>query len=356
MVKTKNSKKIAVLSILVLLCAFISIEFVAQVKKSTTEERKKLEISNFLKAADFNGSILVASHGKIILSEGFGMADKEKNISCTNQTRFMIGSITKQFTSMAIMQLEEKGLLNVDDNIEKYIPGFPHGKEITIHQLLSHTSGLPRDVAADIKFDIPPTSIQEALSVVESKGIKLLAKPGEIYSYSNTGYEILGLIIQKVSGETYEEYVQKNIFNPLGMKNSGFGYNRNTNAKLASSYSVSGDLITKDSYIDCSIWPYAAGEIYSTVEDLYKWDRVLYTEKLVSKKTLNKIFTPVKSNYGYGWEIITPGLKGSNNHDGQAFGFISSEIRLGNKDAYCIILSNIEKPISSISSILISKL
>jgi CubicO group peptidase (beta-lactamase class C family) len=178
---------------------------------------------------------------------------------------------------------------------------------------------------------------------VVSKGFNLLSPPGKAFNYSNTGYELLGLIIEKVSGKTYEDYVQKNIFDKLEMVNSGFGYNRNINAKLAKSYDTSGGLITKDAYIDSSLWPFSAGEICSTIGDLYKWDRALYTEKLVSKKTLNKIFTPVLNYYGYGWNISTPGYMGDNWHDGSVFGFTSTEKRIGIKDTYYIILSNKEK-------------
>lgn len=342
--KNFSFKKGALIIALVTLCAIIFVSCILHTKKLTKKEQNiSLNLDNDMTMATkdgFDGSVLVASKGKILLSKGYGMADRENKVLCTEQTRFMIGSLTKQFTSMAIMQLEEKGLLSVNDNVERYIPSFPYGKEITIHQLLSHTSGLRRDLGTDIKFDVPPSSIQEALNLVVKKGFTLISPPGETFNYSNTGYELLGLIIEKVSGKTYEEYVQKNIFKPLGMVNSGFGYNRNTNVKLAKGYDASEKPVIKEAYVDYSIWPFSAGEIYSTIGDLYKWDKALYTEKLASIKTLNKIFTPVLNHYGYGWGIVTPGYKGSNGHEGSVYGFTSDEMRQGENDSFYIILSN----------------
>ena len=357
--KDHSVRKVALGAVLIALFAITLPGCVAQTKKpilqikkltqvqkkeiKLEEKNKILAIKNFMKVAaknGFSGGVLVALKGKVILSRGYGMADKEEKIPCTEKTRFMIASLTKQFTSMAIMQLEEKGLLSVKDKVEKYLPGFPRGKEITIHQLLSHTSGLPSNMITNIKFKVVPSSVLEALSVVEGKGIKFVAPPGKKFSYSNMGYEILGIIIQKVTGKTYEDYVEKNIFSPLGMVNSGFGYNRKTNTKLAKSYTAKGILITKNPYIKCSIVPFSAAEIYTTVEDLYKWNRALYTEKLVSKETLTKIFTPVLSGYGYGWMIKTPGRTGINGHSGNIFGFYTIELRIGKTDSFYVIFSN----------------
>ena len=335
-------KSYALFTVLIIICLIIFGSFIVNTKKLTKEEQNiSLKLDNHMEMAakndGFNGSVLVASKGKVLLAKGYGLADRENKVLCTEQTRFMIGSLTKQFTSMAIMQLEEKGLLSVNDNVKKYIPSFPYGEKITIHQLLSHISGLPRDFSLDVQ----PSSTKDALKMLINKGFELSFTPGEVFNYSNAGYQLLGLVIEKASGKTYEEYVQENIFNPLSMVNSGFGYDRNTNTKLAKSYETSGELITKDAHIDwVSIAMFSAGEIYSTIGDLYKWDRALYTEKLVSVKTLDKIFTPVINDYGYGWHIITPGHKGENWHDGLVFGFTSQELRVSKSDTYYLILSD----------------
>lgn len=304
---------------------------------------KKLndDIDKFASELKFNGSIFVAKKGDVLLSKAYGMSNKEEQILNTTQTKFIIASITKQFTALSIMQLEERGLLNVNDKIDKYISDFPHGKEITIHQLLSHTSGLPREVQNQIKFDSTPQTLEEALNMLKGKDIDLLCTPGEYFNYSNSGYILLGYIIEKVSGKTYSDYLQQNIFSPLKMDNTGFGYNRKENKELAVSYTnLLAERVTPNDFYDYSIFPFSAGGMYSTVEDLYKWDRALYTEKLVSKKTLNKIYTPVKDNYGYGVGVSKVENKTTYSHDGNLFGFLSRIIRQVDNDVFIVVLSN----------------
>ena len=303
---------------------------------------KKLndDVDLYAKALKFNGSILAVKNGNVMVSKAFGMANEEQKLPNTTKTKFMVGSITKQFTALSIMQLQEKGLLNVNDKIDKYIPGFPHGKEITIRQLLSHTSGLPRDTN-EIKFDSIPSTFQEGLNMLKGKDIKLLCIPGEAYNYSNAGYLLLGYIVEKVSGETYSAYLNKHIFKPLKMDNSGCGYNRKENTNLAVGYTIAFTIsATPKDFYDLSLSGFSAGGIYSTVDDLYKWDRALYTEKLVTKKTLNEIYTPVKSNYGYGWFISKVSNKTTYYHTGSILGFHSEIIRQVDNDIFIVVLSN----------------
>jgi CubicO group peptidase (beta-lactamase class C family) len=304
---------------------------------------KKLnnDIDKYASELKFNGCIFVAQKGEVLLSKAYGMSNKEQQISNTTQTKFLIASITKQFTALSIMQLEERGLLNVNDKIDKYISGFPHGNEITIHQLLSHTSGLPRDIQNEIKFDSNPSTLEEALNMIKGKNLDLLCTPGEYFNYSNSGYILLGYIIEKVSGKTYSDYLEQNIFKPLKMDNSGFGYNRKENKKLAVGYTnLLAERVTPKDFYDFYIFPFSAGGIYSTVEDLYKWDRALYTEKLVSKKTLDKIYTPVKDNYGYGVGVSKVENKTTYSHDGNLLGFVSRITRQVDNDVFIVVLSN----------------
>jgi len=311
-------------------------------KVSAFSEKESTEyIDKYANSIKFNGSIFIAQKGKVLLSKAYGMSNKEAKIPNTTQTKFLIGSITKQFTALSIMQLEEKGLLDVNDKIDKYIIGFPHGKEITIHQLLSHTSGLPRDIQAEIKLDSMPKTLEEALNMIKGKNIDLVCSPGEKFNYSNSGYILLGYIIEKVSGKTYSDYLQENIFTPLKMDNSGFGYNRKENKELAVGYTNHlAKQETPNDFYDFSVAPFSGGGIYSTAEDLYKWDRALYTKQLVSKKTLNTIYTPVKSNYGYGWLISKDINNTTYHHNGNVLGFSSQIIRQVDKDVLIVVLSN----------------
>jgi CubicO group peptidase (beta-lactamase class C family) len=352
----KNFKRtlLTYISIVVSLIILSGCSSVPTVKEKKNEEETIAAIKKYMTTYQdsdyFSGSVLVARNGQILLNEGYGLCDKENNIKSTSQTKYMIGSLTKQFTAMAIMQLEEKKKLKVTDTIDKYIPGFPHGNEITIHQLLSHTSGLPREIQQTLNINTVPKTLDEALNLIKNKELSLLSEPGTTFNYSNTGYILLGYIIEKVTGSKYSDYLEKNIFKPLNMTNTGFGYDKNTNKDLAVSYSTMGKNITADSYIDntsanyidMSIWPFSAGAIYSTVEDLYKWDRALYTTKLAKKKTIEKLFIPVKSNYGYGWGIQSTSPKRIYSHNALLAGFNSKIMRLVDDDTAIIILSNID--------------
>jgi CubicO group peptidase (beta-lactamase class C family) len=331
---------VAVALVLIVSTSLIVIKNNQKSKTNAFEKKINEAVDKSASAIKFNGSILVSKNGKVLLSKAYGMSNKEENSPNTTQTKFMIGSITKQFTALSIMQLEEKGLLSVNDKIDKYVSGFPHGKEITIHQLLSHTSGLPRDIETEIKFDSMPKTLEEALNMIKGKNIELLCTPGEKFNYSNSGYVLLGYIIEKVARKTYSDYLQENIFTPLKMDNSGVGYNRKENKELAIGYPIAKQETSFDSY-DISLWN-SAGGIYSTVDDLYKWDRALYTEELISKKTLNTIYTPVKNNYGYGWFISRDENNTTYSHEGSAFGFVSEITRQVDNDVFIVVLSNEE--------------
>lgn len=317
----------------------------------TNKDTSKLEmlssdIDKLASSLYLNGSILVAKDGQIVLSKAYGIANVEEQTPNTTDTKFLIGSITKQFTAMCIMQLQEKGLLSVEDRLDKYIPSFPHSKEITLHQLLSHTSGLPRDIFVDdlvsqYNIKTEPKDLEEAVNMFNGKEMNLLFPPSENWSYSNVAYIILGYIVEKVSGETYENYLNEKIFTPLKMSNTGFGYNRKKKPKLALGYaSGMSSSVTPEEFYDFSIVPFSAGAIYSTTEDLYKWDQALYTEKLVKKETLEKIYTSVMNSYGYGWLINTSDNHMIYSHGGSIAGFRSNLIRQVDKNLFIVILSN----------------
>ncbi|MFH7028713.1 MAG: serine hydrolase domain-containing protein [Heteroscytonema crispum UTEX LB 1556] len=284
------------------------------------------KIDNYLNAHvkinKFIGSVFIAQKGKILADKGYGMANYELDIPNTPQTIFRLGSITKQFTAMAIVQLQEKGLLNVNDPIIKYIPDYPPetGKQITIHHLLTHTSGIPNFTGFPdyLETMMLPSPVEKTIARFKDKPLEF--QPGEKFNYSNSGYILLGYIVEKVSGKTYETYLHENIFQPIGMKNTGYDHHSTILKNRASGYSLGNDGLINTAYIDMSM-PYAAGALYSTVEDLYLWDRALYTEKLVSKTSLNKMFTPFKEDYGYGWFITKAFNHNLVTHNGRINGF-----------------------------------
>lgn len=290
----------------------------------------------------FTGSVLVAVDGNIVLKKGYGMADYEKQIPNTPETAFKIGSVTKQFTSMAIMMLEEKGLLSVNDPIEKYISGIKNGDKITIHNLLSMTSGIG-DYVPDEWFNCDRSyTMEELISKIKEKSINF--EPGAKYAYSNSNYVILGYIIEKVSGMRYGEFLKQNIFDPLDMKNTAYEDKEGLLKNKAKGYVNVADISKKDAVLATNMdmsYAFSAGGIYSTVEDLYKWDQALYTEKLVKKATLDKMFTPNLNDYGYGWDIFTT-YKNSVAHDGRVKGFTSNIYRFMDTKTTIIILMNEE--------------
>ncbi|MBN1224029.1 MAG: serine hydrolase [Candidatus Aminicenantes bacterium] len=310
----------------------------------------------FVKLGTFSGSILVAQKGKVLVRKGYGSANYEYDIPNTPKTKFRIGSMTKQFTAMAVMQLQEQGKLRVRDSISEYIDDIPDSwKNVTIHQLLTHTSGIPLYYAYPeyAEYCRGPMTPRELIETVMDKPLDF--PPGEGCRHSCTGYNILGYIIEKISGMSYAGFLQENIFSPLEMNDSGFDLPSSIVKNRSSGYilNANGELSTAG-YIHMSV-PYAAGALYSTIEDLYKWDRALYSEKLVSRKSLDAIFTPyaedskygLKSggggwSYGYGWILSATNRGAVVHHSGGVNGFTTNIARHVDEDVCIIVLSNRE--------------
>ncbi len=292
----------------------------------------------------FMGSVLVAKGGAVLLEKSYGMADIEWDVPNTPDAKFRLGSITKQFTATAILQLQERGKLSVDDPIAKYVENAPAAwKGITIHHLLTHTSGIPS--YTDFPEFQKPNFMRVPLSPLEivmlSKDKPLDFQPGENWKYDNTGYVLLGYIIEKVTGEKYGDYLQKNVFGPLDMKDSGYDRTETVLRHRAGGYHWDNNRHVNAGFIDMSL-PHAAGSLYSTVRDLYRWDRSLYTEKVLSKKSLDRMFTPVKNDYGYGWVITHAQGRTRIGHGGGINGFSTVIIRYPEADAAVIVLSNVD--------------
>ena len=368
MKKTTLFSIIAILSISLLMgCRAKNNDNVSVTKNDTVSannvESEKLKdvsskvdalFTDFFGADKFSGYVYVTKDDSIILDKGYGKADFEKGLSNTAQTKFDLASLTKQFTAFSIMQLEEKKLLNVNDKIDKYLPQFPHGNEITIHQLLNHTSGLPEHPD---KFDIrkfrPSNKIEaEATKKME---VTLASTPGSSFSYSNTGYILLGYIIEKASGKTLDAYFAENIFNPLDMKNSGFQNENSFIDNLAVGYLSYKKNRADISWTETNIGVVRGSSgLCSTVEDLIKWDKALTNKKLISKESYDKIYTPYENNYGYGWYVYKDSNeKNYYEHYGVGSGYRSYILRNVEANTTFIIVSNFgDVPFGSITSLL----
>lgn len=278
---------------------------------SAQEKAKQIEqlLNKYNEYGQFNGSALVAENGKVIFKKGFGSANMEWNIPNQPDTKFRLGSISKQFTALLIVKLAEEGKLKLDVPISTYLPDYPkeNGDKITTHHLLTHTSGIPNYTNAPNFFkDKSRNPYTPAEFVKTFSSLPLEFKPGEKFNYSNSGYFLLGYIIEKITGKTYEQYLQEIVFTPLKMVNSGYDHSDVILKNRAAGYEKHGKQIVNAAYLDMSI-PYAAGSLYSTVEDLYLWDQALYTNKLLNEKSIESLFKSYisagRAFYGYGWFI-----------------------------------------------------
>jgi CubicO group peptidase (beta-lactamase class C family) len=259
----------------------------------------------YVENRDFNGTVLVAENGKVIFKKGYGMANMEWNIPNTPDTKFRLGSVTKQFTAFLIMQLVDQGKLKVSEKVTTYLPDYPkaNGDKITIHHLLTHTSGIPNYTSFPRFFENDSRDpATPAAFVKRFSDLPLDFEPGTKFSYSNSGYFLLGAIVEKVTGKPYAEVLQTAILTPAQLKDTGYDMPGPIIPKRASAYEKTENQYVNAPYLDMTI-PYSAGSLYSTVEDLYLWDQFLYTDKLLSASSKKALFTPFLSNYAYGWTV-----------------------------------------------------
>ncbi|HEY2392223.1 MAG TPA: serine hydrolase domain-containing protein [Candidatus Angelobacter sp.] len=293
----------------------------------------------------FRGVVLVGIDGRIEFEKGYGNANDEWEVRNTPATKFRIASLTKQFTAACILLLQERGRLNVRDPISKYLSGLPDmWRTITIHQLLTHTSGIPNYTNEAAFARIRRTGATPAEMVALAAAKPLEFTPGTKWAYSNTGYILLGMLIEKASGQTYADFLQSNIFGPLGMTNSGYDRTADILKERASGYELKDGHLVNADFIDMSV-PYAAGGIYSTVEDMYRWNEALAHEgKLLSAGSLKQMFTlyPEAAYQGqhYGYGVVISELKFGKllyYHGGGVDGF-SSSIQRYPKERVCIVV------------------
>jgi CubicO group peptidase (beta-lactamase class C family) len=320
----------------------------AQVSSPPADAVAAARIDEFMNAEvkvnGFTGTVLVARKGVPILSKGYAMANLEWQIPNTPQTKFRLGSITKQFTSMAIMQLQEMGKLKVEDSICQHVSPCPDAwKPITIHHLLTHTSGIPSYTSspAYMRNMMVPKTNEEMIG--SFRDLALEFAPGEQFKYNNSGYFLLGVIAEKLAGKKYEEVIREQILKPLGMSDTGYDFSETILPKRAAGYSRDGVTVRNAPYLDMS-QPFAAGGLYSTVEDLLKWDQALYTDKLLPEAARKAMWTPFKGNYAYGWVVpsASPATFSRTfvQHGGSINGFSTMIIRLPDDNLTAIVLAN----------------
>jgi len=283
--------------------------------------RMEQVVRSYVDAKQFMGSVLVDRDGKALLSKGYGSANLEWDVPNSPSTKFRLGSITKQFTAACILLLEERGKLKVEDPVKKYMPDAPAAwDKVTIFNLLTHTSGIPSFTGFPDYHSTEAIATTPELLVARFRDKPLEFQPGEKWNYSNSGYVLLGYLIEKISQQSYRQFVQENIFNPLGMKDSGYDSNSEIILHRASGYTPSPKGMTNADYIDMTI-PFSAGALYSTTEDLLRWEQGLMGGKVLSPSSLQKMTTPFKNNYAFGLGVHTASGHKLMDHGGGIEGF-----------------------------------
>ncbi|MBC8757510.1 serine hydrolase [Kordia sp. YSTF-M3] len=328
---------------LLFLLLFVSIPSV-QFAQNMEEKIDQL-MNDQYKADDSGATILIAKEGSVVYRKAYGKSNLELNTDMIPENVFEIGSITKQFTAVGILMLLEEGKLSLDDEITKFIPDYPTQETtITIHHLLTHTSGIKSYTSLESLRDYARKDISPKELIDAFKDEPMDFKPGEQYLYNNSGFVLLGYIIEKISGMPYDDFIQKRIFDVLKMDNSSYGSKYTIIKNRASGYQRQEEYLNAN-YISMTI-PYAAGSIMSTVDDLFTWQKAIRSNTLISKESLAKAFTNYtlnngkKINYGYGWShnIINdvPVIE----HGGGIFGYTTQGIYVPSENAYIIILTN----------------
>ncbi|WP_347924738.1 serine hydrolase [Pontimicrobium sp. SW4] len=298
------------------------------------------------KANEPGATALVYKDGKVIYRKGFGSANLELGVAMQPEHVFEIGSITKQFTAIAILMLEEQGKLKVEDDITKYIPDYPtNGKTITIHNLLNHTSGIKSYTSMESFIKHARTDMTPSELIDKFKNEPMDFDPGEKFLYNNSGYILLGHIIEIITGETYADYIQKHIFDKIGMKNSYYGSMKKLIKNRAYGYKKGENGYLNADYLSLTL-PYAAGSLMSNVDDLLKWQKALNTNQLITQKSYEKAINGSSLNNGehisYGYGLGAGKIQGSKSisHGGGIFGYATMGIYMPQEDVFVSVLTN----------------
>jgi CubicO group peptidase (beta-lactamase class C family) len=302
--------------------------------------QKQLELDSimrqFHKANVFNGTVLVAKEGKVVFNEGYGFADAVSKKTNDANTIFQIGSVTKQFTVAAIMKLQEERKLSVSDYIGKYFPELEGGDSITIHHLLTHRSGL-YNYTDDTAMWYGRLSKEKLIDYTNKRSV--LFKPGAKMQYNNTGYALLGYLIEKLSGKKYEQYIRDNFFKPLKMTSSGFDFANLSSPHKPKGYYDNGTTHMQARVIDSTV-SYSAGAIYSTTGDMLKWSGAILNQKLIKPASWKLMTTNHSEKYGYG--LVIDSVAGEKNiwHNGGLDGFVSTFYNLPNQKITIVVFAN----------------
>jgi CubicO group peptidase (beta-lactamase class C family) len=292
----------------------------------------------------FMGTVLVARNGEVLLSEGFGFANLEWRIPNTPVTKFRLGSVTKQFTGAAILLLAERGKLSLDDSVKKHWPDAPGGWEsVTFFHLLTHTAGIPNMAALPnfATYRLSPSPVAKTVALLKDRPLEFT--PGAEMRYSNSGYVLLGYLIERISGQSYAAFLRDNIFTPLGMMDTGYDVHAEITERRASGYAAAQGGFANAPYVDMTI-PHAAGALYSTTEDLRRWTQGLFGGKLLTPASLEKMTMPFKNDYALGVSSIKRNGQTAITHGGAIEGFNTNLTFYPADRTTVVVLGNVSGP------------
>src|SRR5436190_2553899 len=301
-------------------------------------------VQSYVANRQFMGAALVARGEQVLFSRGYGSANLEWDVPNSPNTKFRLGSVTKQFTAASILLLEERGKLDISDPIKKYLPEAPAAwDKITIFHVLTHTAGIPNFTNFPDYAKLEPFATTPADLVARFRDKPLEFQPGEKWNYSNSGYVLLGYLIEKITGDKYEKFVRENIFTPLGMKDSGYDSNSAVISHRAAGYVFRNNVFENAGFVHISV-PQGAGALYSTTEDLLKWEQGLFGGKVLQAASLEKMTTPVKSDYAFGLAVQTTGGHKKIEHGGGIEGFNTELAYYPDDKLTVVVLGNVNGP------------
>lgn len=310
-----------------------------------TVPRMRQVIANYVDNKTFMGAVLVAEQDKVLLSQGYGFADLEWNAANTPAAKFRIGSITKQFTAACVLLLEERGKLKLSDAVKVYLPDASAAwDKVTLYNLLTHTSGIPNFTGGATwdAYKHDPHTPDESIALFKDRPLDFA--PGTKFAYSNSNYIVLGRVIEKVSGKSYEQFLQENILTPLGMKDTGVDRDTEILPERVRGYDPQPGGFARAQSASMTI-PYAAGFLYSTTGDLLKWERGLFGGKVLSAAALKEMTTPYLDGYAMGLFVLDAQHHGAITHNGSIDGFDDRMSYYPDKQLTVIVLGNVRNEI-----------
>ena len=319
----------------------LALLFVATTAFAQDTARMEQVIQSYVQSRTFMGAVLVARGTDVLMSKGYGSANLEWDIPNSATTKFRLGSITKQFTAASILLLEERGKLSTSDPIKKHMPDAPAAWDaITIHHLLTHTAGIPNFTSLPEYMGLRGTSTTVEKTIATFRDRPLDFPAGTKMVYSNSGYLVLGHVIEKITGDSYEKFVQDHLFTPIGMIDSGYDSNTRVIARRADGYLPGPNGFVNAGFVHMTV-PHAAGALFSTTGDMLKWERALLDGRVLTAASLQKMLTPEKNDYGYG--LIVRSVNGHRQvwHNGGIDGFNTSMAYYPESALTIVVLGNV---------------